>query len=197
MSAPGEYNIVQSRILKYAQQIGWTYVPRGAAEQRRGFDPAQATPAEQAAAASPYFDDLLDAQMRTFNPAYAEGPGALVGDLRCLHADIAVNRDFLACLRNAKTFYDHTAGRELNLVLIDYDQPENNLGRPAYGNVQRSGDRSTANRARAPSAAADGPPPARHDSRTTGANTGANTSANTKPIIPAENQEMCSLTPDP
>ena len=73
--------------------------------------------------ASPYFDDLLDAQVRKLNPKYAEGPGALVGDLRRLHADIAGNRDFLAYLRNAKTFYDKAAGRELNLVLIDYEQP--------------------------------------------------------------------------
>jgi hypothetical protein len=31
-----------------------------------------------------------------------------VGDLRRLHADIAGNREFLAYLRNTKTFYDRT-----------------------------------------------------------------------------------------
>ena len=30
-----------------------------------------------------------------FNPKYKEAEGALVGDLRRLHADIAGNRDFL------------------------------------------------------------------------------------------------------
>src|SRR5438034_7359 len=127
MPTPGEHKTVQARILAYAQEIGWTYVPRGEAEKRRGFDHSRATGAEQAAAASPYFDDLLDAQVRKLNPKYAEGPGALVGDLRRLHADIAGNRDFLAYLRNTKTFYDKGAGRELNLVLIDYDRPENNV----------------------------------------------------------------------
>ncbi|MCI0378548.1 MAG: hypothetical protein L0215_13145 [Gemmataceae bacterium] len=29
---------VEARILAYAQKIGWTYVPRGEAEKRRGFD---------------------------------------------------------------------------------------------------------------------------------------------------------------
>ena len=77
---PTEHKTVQARILAYAQEIGWTYVPRGEAENRRGFDHSKPTPAEQAAAASPYFDDLLDAQVRKFNPKYAEGPGALVGD---------------------------------------------------------------------------------------------------------------------
>src|SRR2546425_838348 len=59
---PSEYKTVQARILAYVQEIGWTYVPRGEAEKRRGFDHSKAAPAEQAAEASPYFDDLLDAQ---------------------------------------------------------------------------------------------------------------------------------------
>src|SRR6266478_1224795 len=101
-------------ILAYAQEIGWTYVPRGAAEKRRGFDHTKDTAAEHANGASPYFDDLLDAQVRRLNPKYAEGPGALVGDLRRLHANMAGNRDFLAYLRNSKTFYDKEEGRELN-----------------------------------------------------------------------------------
>ncbi len=36
---PGEHKTVQARILKYAEAIGWTFVPRKEAEQRRGFDP--------------------------------------------------------------------------------------------------------------------------------------------------------------
>ncbi|MCE5309740.1 MAG: HsdR family type I site-specific deoxyribonuclease [Acidobacteriales bacterium] len=124
---PGEQKTVQARILTYAEKIGWSYVPRAEAEKRRGFDHSKDTPAEQAAEASPYFDDLLDAQVKGFNPKYAEGPGALVGELRHLHSDIAGNRDFLAYLRNAHTFYDRGAARELNLVLIDYDNPGNNV----------------------------------------------------------------------
>ncbi len=124
---PTEYKTVQARILAYAEAIGWTYVSRCEAERRRGFDRTKTTPAEQAAEASPYFDDLLDSQVRELNPKYAEGPGALVGDLRRLHADIAGNRDFLGYLRNTKTFYDKGEGRELNLILIDYDNSENNV----------------------------------------------------------------------
>jgi len=44
---PGEHRTVQARILGYAQEIGWTYVPRGEAEKRRGFDHSKTTPAEQ------------------------------------------------------------------------------------------------------------------------------------------------------
>jgi hypothetical protein len=38
MPTPGEHKTVQARILAYAQEIGWSYVPRGEAERRRGFD---------------------------------------------------------------------------------------------------------------------------------------------------------------
>ena len=40
MPKPGEHKTVQARILEYAQEIGWTYVPRAEAERRRGFDPS-------------------------------------------------------------------------------------------------------------------------------------------------------------
>ncbi|HVA50502.1 MAG TPA: hypothetical protein VNH11_29410 [Pirellulales bacterium] len=34
MPAPSEHKTVRARILAYAQEIGWTYVPRGEAEKR-------------------------------------------------------------------------------------------------------------------------------------------------------------------
>ena len=64
MAAPGEHKTVQARILKYAQEIGWTYVPRAEAERRRGFDAAGATPEERARKASLFFGDLLHTQVR-------------------------------------------------------------------------------------------------------------------------------------
>ena len=39
MVTPGEHKTVQTRILAYAQEIGWKYVPRGDAERRRRFFP--------------------------------------------------------------------------------------------------------------------------------------------------------------
>lgn len=38
MAVPGEHKTVQARILAYAQAIGWSFVSREEAEQRRGFD---------------------------------------------------------------------------------------------------------------------------------------------------------------
>ncbi|MBK5939983.1 type I restriction endonuclease subunit R [Halochromatium roseum] len=126
MPKPGEHKTVQARILDYAQAIGWTFVPREQAEQRRGFDP-DAPPADRAKNRSLFFDDLLDAKVREFNPRYAEAEGALLGAFRHLHTDIYGNRDFVEHLRNRGKFFDVDGQRERDLILIDYEHPENNV----------------------------------------------------------------------
>ena len=37
MATPGEHKTVQARILAYAQEIGWSFVPRAGAEAWRAF----------------------------------------------------------------------------------------------------------------------------------------------------------------
>ena len=126
MPAPGEHKTVQARILAYAQAINWTFVSRKEAEQRRGFDP-DALPKDRAKGRSLFFDDLLDAKVREFNPRYAEAEGALLGQFRHLHTDIYGNREFVEHLRNRGKFFDHEENREIDLILIDYDDPTNNI----------------------------------------------------------------------
>ena len=121
MPTPGEHKTVQARILAYAQEIGWTVVSRDDGERRRGFDP-EVPPAERAKNRTLFFDDLLDAKVREFNPRYAEAEGALLGQLRHLHSDIYGNREFLDYLRNRGKFYDHEEKRERDLILIDYEE---------------------------------------------------------------------------
>ena len=92
---PGEHKTVQARILAYAENVGWTFVSRKEAERRRGGIPAPygskhggwKTPTPL----SLFFDDLLDAKVREFNPRYAEAEGALLGKFRHLHSDIYGN----------------------------------------------------------------------------------------------------------
>ena len=62
----------RARILEYAEAIGWTIVSREEAEQRRGFDP-DTPPRDRAKGRALFFDDLLDAKVREFNPRYAKG----------------------------------------------------------------------------------------------------------------------------
>ncbi len=126
MPKPGEHKTVQARILKYAEETGWTIVSREKAEQRRGFDP-DASPRDKAKGVSLFLDDLLDAKVREFNPRYAEAEGALLGKFRHLHTDIYGNQEFVDHLRNRGKFFDHEENRERDLILIDYDHPENNV----------------------------------------------------------------------
>ncbi len=125
MPKPTEHKTVQARILQYAQEIGWTFVPRAEAERRRGFKATGEGSAERAVQASLYFDDLLLAKLREFNPKYGEG--GLSGRLRQLPANIFGNREFLGFVRNQTTFFCAEDKRELDLKLIDYDTLDNNV----------------------------------------------------------------------
>ena len=61
MPSPNEHKTVQARILHYAQEIGWTYVPRAEAERRRGFDPDGCDTGRAGTQGSLFFGDLLHA----------------------------------------------------------------------------------------------------------------------------------------
>ncbi len=74
-----------------------------------------------------FFDDLLDAKVREFNPRYAEAKGLLLGQFRHLHADIYGNREFVEHLRNQGKFFDVDESRERDLILIDYEDPTRNV----------------------------------------------------------------------
>ncbi len=135
MSKPGEHKTVQARILAYAQECGWSFVPREEAERRRGIrenglsSPLSGVNTGRNARAplSLFFDNLLDAKVREFNPRYTEAEGALLGQFRHLHTDIYGNRDFVEYLRNRGKFFDHEEKRERDLILIDYDDPARNV----------------------------------------------------------------------
>ena len=127
MKSPTEHKTVQSRILKYAEEIGWSYVDRSAAEVKRGFNSDSSDIQERCRTASLYFEDTLYAKVKEFNPRYQETEGALVSLFSTLKTDIYGNRDFVKFLRNEGTFFDKEENRDLNLILIDYVNPRNNI----------------------------------------------------------------------
>ena len=123
MPKPGENKTVQSRILTYAQEIGWKLVSRNEAEARRGFHNHNGNLQEKAQQASLYFNDILDQKVRQFNPKYSEAQGVLITQLSNLTADIYGNRDFLGYLRNQGKYFYPAENRELDLQLIEYKDP--------------------------------------------------------------------------
>jgi type I restriction enzyme R subunit len=126
MSKPGEHKTVQARVLSYAEAIGWTIVSREEAEQRRRVERIK-DEGGRMKNGSLFFDGLLDAKVREFNPRYSEAAGALLGRFRHLHTDIYGNREFVEHLRNRGKFFDHEEKRERDLILIDYENPARNV----------------------------------------------------------------------
>lgn len=127
MATPNEHKSVQARILKYAQEIGWQFVPQSEAESRRGFDSSATSPRERAKNASRFFVDMLLEKVRQFNPTFKEGKEELLRLLDIPLPTIHGNRDFLNYLKGEKTYFSKGENREFNLTLIDYKNPANNL----------------------------------------------------------------------
>ena len=124
---PTEHKSVQVRILKYAQEIGWTFVSQSEAEQRRGFDSSGASPRERAKHASRFFTDTLFEKVKEFNPKFKDTKEELLRKLDLPLPTIAGNRDFLQHLQGEKTFFSKEENREFNLVLINYDDAGENV----------------------------------------------------------------------
>lgn len=127
MPTPTEHKTVQSRILQYARQIGWVYVDRNEAEKRHGFNNESNNIQQQCCTASLYFEDLLFTKVKEFNPKYSDTKGSLISLFNNLKPNIYGNRDFLKYLRNEGTYYCKEENRDLNLILIDYENPKNNV----------------------------------------------------------------------
>lgn len=105
----------------------WQYLSRSKAEELRLFDKSVTGTNERARKASLFFNEILYHQVVKLNASYSETEEELVSRLNNLSSDIYGNRDILQYLRNKKTWVNKEDGREHNLVLIDYDKPENNL----------------------------------------------------------------------
>ncbi|MDR0604106.1 MAG: HsdR family type I site-specific deoxyribonuclease [Bacteroidales bacterium] len=127
MATPNEHKSVQARILKYAQEIGWQFVPQSEAESCRGFDSSATSPRERAKNASRFFVDMLLEKVRQFNPTFKEEKEELLRLLDKPLPAIHGNRDFLNYLKGEKTYFCKDENREFNLTLIDYKNPANNL----------------------------------------------------------------------
>ncbi|MGI8582309.1 MAG: type I restriction endonuclease subunit R [Chitinophagaceae bacterium] len=127
MPTPTEHKSVQYPITVYATQIGWTFISQSESETLRKFDRQAATPKEQARRASHFFDDILFEKVTAFNPKYEYSKEELVRTLTNFQNTIHGNRDFLNLLRGEKTFFCKAENRDLNLSLIDYSHPENNV----------------------------------------------------------------------
>jgi len=100
MPTPSKQKTVQARIFAYAEDIGWTFVPREESEQRRGLkerglsSPRHRQKEGQECPPSLFFDDQLDTKTLEFNPRYTKAEDALLGQFRHLHTNIHGKPDY-------------------------------------------------------------------------------------------------------
>lgn len=135
---PTESKSVQQRIIKYAAEIGWRYVPRAESDARRGRKAEEskvhshryariATDARtnpDSYRSNPYYRDILNAKLRELNPWL---PDDYIFPTPAPLPRIEGNQQILNALRGQSTAYDAKEKRERNVMVIDFSHPERNL----------------------------------------------------------------------
>lgn len=111
-----EAGTVQFPMVKHAIEIGWTPLAPDEARSRRGGD------------ANMFFREELLAKLKQFNSWMSdEVARAVIETLDALPANIDGNRQLLAWMRGERLWYDENEKRHRHVVLIDFEQQENNL----------------------------------------------------------------------
>lgn len=112
-----ERSSVQNPMIKYAQHVGWQHVSPAEALKLRGGDTAI------------YFTYVLRSQLLRLNPGVVDADRAseILRKLNLLRANLEGNRDSLSWLRGEQSIFVPEENRELNVRLIDFDNPDNNI----------------------------------------------------------------------
>ncbi|MDE0483087.1 MAG: HsdR family type I site-specific deoxyribonuclease [Candidatus Poribacteria bacterium] len=113
-----EYEAVQEPMLRYSNQIGWTRVSRSQAMQMRGGDTA-----------ARYFTDVLQAQLLKLNKGVLDESNCtnVMRQLGLLNSTLEGNQTALSWMRGEQSIFVPSENRELNVTLIDFENPDNNL----------------------------------------------------------------------
>lgn len=113
MKKPTEQKSVQERIIKYAIEAGWRYVPRSDSDKRRG--------TEGIYKSELFYRDILNAKLREFNSWLPENYSFPIPTPK-----IEGNRQVLLALRGQSTAYDEKEKRERNVTVIDFSNTDSN-----------------------------------------------------------------------
>lgn len=111
---PTEAKSVQARIISYAMDCGWQYVPRKESDARRGD--------ELTYKSNVYHGWWLNLKLRDFNPWLPVDYKVPVFLPR-----IEGNKDMLLFLRGQSNAFDDNEKRERNIKVIDFDNYEKNI----------------------------------------------------------------------
>ncbi|MFH0832005.1 MAG: type I restriction endonuclease, partial [archaeon] len=111
-----EKSIVQDPLVKYATQIGWTYLNRDEAVALRGGETGL------------FFYDILKEKLISLNKSIINNDKAkeIIKKLENVKSSIEGNQEILQYLKGEKSVYSDKDKRELNIRFIDFDDLENN-----------------------------------------------------------------------
>jgi type I restriction enzyme R subunit len=111
-----ERKIVQEPLIKYATQIGWTYLGRDEAVALRGGETGL------------FFYDILKDKLINLNKGIVNNEKAneIIKKLENVKSSIEGNQEILQYLKGEKSVYSDKDKRELNIRFIDFDNIENN-----------------------------------------------------------------------
>ncbi|MCC5610557.1 HsdR family type I site-specific deoxyribonuclease [Nostoc sp. CHAB 5834] len=117
-----EASAVQRPMLKYANQIGWDYLPQKEALQRREGRSEEKLKER-------YLGNLLRTQLIKLNPGVvtANNIDGILQRLRNIDSTIEGNREALNWLQGKQTVFVETERRDRNITLINFNNPENNI----------------------------------------------------------------------
>ncbi|MEH2240488.1 type I restriction endonuclease subunit R [Nostoc sp.] len=117
-----ETSAVQKPMLKYAYQIGWEYLTRKEALQRREGKGEEKLKER-------CFADVLRTQLIKLNPGVVTSNNIdeILRRLRNIDNTIEGNREALNWLQGKQSIFVAEENRDRNITLIDFNNPENNI----------------------------------------------------------------------
>ncbi len=112
-----EQKTVQAPLIRYAQEVGWAYVPRSEAVVLRKGE------------GGVLFGCILEEKLVELNPGLItpDNAGDVVRRIESVRNTIEGNAEVLAWLRGEQSVYDHAENRERNIAVIDYETIDNNV----------------------------------------------------------------------
>jgi type I restriction enzyme R subunit len=115
---PLEFKAVRDPIVKYLTEISWSYIEPDKCLELRGN------------ISEPFLLSVLKQKIKELNKGVIdtdEQADEVIKKLRNVRANLAGNQEFLQYLRGEKTIYLEKEKREVNIKLIDFERPENNV----------------------------------------------------------------------
>jgi len=117
MSSFSERQTVQNPFIRYAEEVGWIYLPPEEALRQRG------------GVESPLLKSVLVKRLQLLNPGVVDSPtkaNEVVARLLGVRPDIEGNLEAWEYLKGLKTLFVEAQRRECNLKLLDTQHPHNN-----------------------------------------------------------------------